>query len=413
VSVHLLEVGVRWPPETFLCWKLEGLAARGFRVTVASKAVFDRDARLDGVDMVRIERRSTSPTRARSIVARDGLALALRSPLRLVRLWRAVRRHAPPGERARYGGTAGLYAMYLRLARLSPDVVHFEWNGAAVEYLPLFDVWRCPVVTSCHGSDVSIYPHMPDLERYARGLVEVFDRASAVHCVSDALARETATFGLAPSKRRVIRPGVDPSAFAPGPSRNGAGGPLRVVTVGWLRWMKGHEYALSAVRAAIDRGVPVTLDIIGGTPGAEIGEPGEVRHIVHTIHDLGLADHVRLRGTLPTPQVIEQLRAADVLLHPSVSEGLPTVLVEAMACGIPVIATDVGGVTELVSDGVDGLVVPCRDPAAMADALEALWRDPALRARMGAAGRHTVQSGFTLERQLGAFQQLYEEVARA
>ena len=151
--IHLLEVAVRWPPETFLCWKLEGLAARGFRVTVASKAVFDPDARLDGVDLVRIERRAASPRRARWVVARDGLALALRSPLRLVRLWRATRRHVPPEERTRYGGTLGMYAMYLRLARLRPDVVHFEWNTAAVDYIALFDVWRCPVVTSCHGSD--------------------------------------------------------------------------------------------------------------------------------------------------------------------------------------------------------------------------------------------------------------------
>ena len=209
----------------------------------------------------------------------------------------------------------------------------------------------------------------------------------------------------------MIRPGVDPFAFGPAPERNGAGGALRVVTVGWLRWMKGHEYALSAVRAAVDRGVPVQLDIIGGAPDAEIGEPGEVRHILHTIEDLGLSDHVRLLGTLSTPQVIDELRTSDVLLHPSVSEGLPTVLVEAMACGIPVVATDVGGVTELVTDGVNGLVIPPRDPAAIAAALEALWHDPTLRARMGATGRETVLGDFTLERQLGEFEQLYGEVA--
>jgi colanic acid/amylovoran biosynthesis glycosyltransferase len=410
--IHLLEVGVRWPPETFLGWKLEGLAARGLRVTVASKAVLDPAARLVGVDLIRIERRGASRRRARWILARDGLALLVRSPARLVRLWRSVRRHAPPAERERYGGTAGLYAMYLRLARMRPDVVHFEWNSAAADYLPLFDVWRCPVVTSCWGSDVSIYPHMPTHERYAERLVEVFARASAVHCVSASQARETEAFGLAPSKARVIWTGVDPSAFAPAPARDRSGAELRIVMVGWLRWMKGHEYALSGLRIALDHGVPARLDIIGGTPDV-VGESDERRRIVHTIGDLGLEDHVRLSGTLSTAEVIERMRATDVLLHASVSEGLPTVLIEAMACGIPVVAADCGGVTELVTDGTDGFVVPIRDPEAIADALVALWRDASLRERMGAAARVTVRTRFTLERQVSAFEQLYGEVVGA
>jgi len=410
--IHLLEVAVRWPPETFLCWKLEGLAERGFRTTVASEQVFDPDARLEGVKLVRIMPRSRRHAGWR-VALRDGALLLLRSPRRLARLRRSIRRNLPPAERDRYGGTLGAYCAFLRLARMRPDVVHFEWNTAAVDYLPLFEVWRCPVVTSCHGSDVAIYPHMPSHVRYAAKLVEVFDRAAAVHCVCDALARDTEAFGLEASKRRVIRPGVDPSAFAPRPDPNAAGAALRVVTVGWLRWMKGHEYALTALRELLDRGVPVELDIVGGVPDAVVGSSGEDRRIAHTIADLGLGAHVRLHGDLPTAEVIERLRAADVLLHPSVSEGLPTVLVEALACGLPVVATDVGGVSELVTDGVEGFVIPPRDPAAIADALATLWRDPALRARMGAAGRQTVLDLFTLERQLGEFQELYEEVTRS
>jgi colanic acid/amylovoran biosynthesis glycosyltransferase len=411
--MHLLEVSVRWPPETFLCWKLEGLAARGMRVTVASKAVFDGDARLEGVELVRIAPRGEPLGRALRIVARDGLALLARSPLRLVRLWRGARRHVPPGLRERYGGMTGLMAMYLRLARMRPDVVHFEWNTAAADYLPLFDVWDCPVVTSCHGSDVSIYPHVPGQERYAERLAEVFARAGAVHCVSASLRREAEQLGLDPAKAHVIHPGVDPAAFRPDAKRPAGGGELRVIAVGWLRWMKGHEYALAAARAAVDRGVPLRLDIIGGAPDASVGEPGERRRILHTIADLGLEQHVHLHGTLTSAQVVERLQTADVMLHASLSEGLPTVLLEAMACGLPVVTTDCGGVTEAVTDGAEGFVVPARDADALAQALAALWRDPALRARMGAAGRATVQERFTLERQLGEFLALYEATAAA
>ena len=349
--------------------------------------------------------------RAARLVARDGLSLLLRSPRRLVAAVAQRPAACPAGANASATAALGLFAMYLRLARMRPDVVHFEWNTTAAEYLPLFEVWDCPVVTSCHGSDVSIYPHIPGYEHYAARLTEVFRRASAVHCVSASLAAETAAFGLDPAKVRVIRPGVDPAAFQPDGRSAAGAGELRVAMVGWLRWMKGHEYALLAARAALDGGVPVRLDIVGGAPDAALGEPGDVRRIERTVADLGLDGHVHLHGTLPSAQVVQRLQNSDVLLHTSVSEGLPTVLVEAMACAIPVVATDIGGVTELVTDGADGLVVGSRDPAALAEALAAIWRDPALRARIGAAGRVTVQERFTLDRQVASYLDLYEELA--
>jgi glycosyltransferase involved in cell wall biosynthesis len=116
---------------------------------------------------------------------------------------------------------------------------------------------------------------------------------------------------------------------------------------------------------------------------------------------------------LSSEQVVDRLRASDALLLPSLDEGLPTVILEAMACGIPVVATDCGGVSEAITDGVEGLLVPPRDSAALAQALERLWRDPQLGARMGEAGRRTATSRFTLERQLDEFLAMYREVARA
>ena len=116
---------------------------------------------------------------------------------------------------------------------------------------------------------------------------------------------------------------------------------------------------------------------------------------------------------MPSAEVARRLQASDVLLLPSLDEGLPTVLLEAMACGVPVVATDCGGVSEAFTDGVEGFLVPPRDAGALADALARLWRDPELRARMGEAGRATATSRFTLERQLGEFLALYREVAHA
>lgn len=107
------------------------------------------------------------------------------------------------------------------------------------------------------------------------------------------------------------------------------------------------------------------------------------------------------------------LQRSDVLLHASLSEGLPNCVLEAMACGLPIVATDVGGTCEAFSDGVEGFLVPARDVEAAASALKRLWLEPALRRRMGAAGRARVQAEFTVERETRQWMALYESLAPA
>jgi len=405
--LHLLEVGINWPPETFLCWKLEGLAAKGLRVTVASRAISDPDAGLEGVELHPLPQGRQRPSRV--AVMRQALRLLVTAPRRLLALLREIRR-TDPGFRRRYRGTFGMLALYLPLARLRPDVVHFEWNGSAALYLPLFDVWRCPVIASCHGSEISVDPHVPGEDHVISLLPQIFGSASAVHCVSESLRSDLAELGVEAAKTRLIRQGVDPNRFRPA---NGARGPaadrLRLVAIAWPRWVKGLEWALVAVRSLVDARVPVRLELIG----AELGDQSERERLRHTVLDLGLEDHVGLLGNLSSDEVADRLRASDALLVPSLDEGLPTVILEAMACGVPVVATDCGGVSEALTDGVEGFVVPPRDSEALKRALERLWREPELRTRMGEAGRRTATSRFTLERQLDEFLAMYREVARS
>jgi colanic acid/amylovoran biosynthesis glycosyltransferase len=179
--------------------------------------------------------------------------------------------------------------------------------------------------------------------------------------------------------------------------------PFRLITTGSLIWRKGYEYLLSAVRLLLDRGIPVQLDIIG--------DGAERQRVVYTIHDLGLADQVTLLGRLPTNQVLPRLQQADAFVLSSLSEGISNAVLEAMACGLPVVTTDCGGMKEAVTDGVEGFVVPIRQPQAMASALEMLWMDATLRERMGSAGRERILGSFTLQGQIEAFVRLFREVA--
>jgi glycosyltransferase involved in cell wall biosynthesis len=117
---------------------------------------------------------------------------------------------------------------------------------------------------------------------------------------------------------------------------------------------------------------------------------------------------VTLAGRMTTDAVAAELAAADVLVAPSVPtsggkrEGIPVVLMEAMATGLPVVASRLSGIPELVTDGVSGLLVPPGDDAALADALASLAADPELRARLGAAGRETVLREFDVDRNAAA-----------
>jgi colanic acid/amylovoran biosynthesis glycosyltransferase len=412
MSIHILVAGLMWPPEPFILTRLERLTARGFRVTVAAHVSPEgRAFRRSGIDVVPLP--PTKPPRLRALLAATGglVRLAVQSPARARRLLAALRRpEIEPPSRTFWAGVRRLHRL-LALAALRPDVVHLEWESAAVAFHPLVDVWRRPTVVGCHGSGVNIYAYMSSLGHFTRGYATVFARATAIHCVSEATRAAAVGLGADPAKTRLIRPAVDGSLFRP--SDGGASRSFRVVSVAELRWAKGYEYALRAIALLAAEGVPVSFVLVGGEPPALTPGRSDTARLRYTAEDLGISDRFELRGEASLDEVAATLRAADVFLHPSLSEGLPNAVLEAMASGLPVVVTDAGGTREAVRDGREGLLVAPRDPKATAAALMRLWRDPDLRARLGAAGRARVLEEFTLERQDVLWTDLYAEVVAA
>jgi colanic acid/amylovoran biosynthesis glycosyltransferase len=281
------------------------------------------------------------------------------------------------------------------------DIIYFPWNSAAIAHLPVFDLGT-PVVVSCRGAQVSVAPHHPERAELRAGLRDTFARAAAVHCVSEATFREAAAFGLERAKTWVIHPAVDPDVFRPrvtGPARDEV---FRVITTGSLIWRKGGEWALSAIRLLRDYGVPVQLVMLGEGPDRQ--------RLLYSRGDLGLEEVVRFPGRLEPAAVLAELQQADVFLLSSLSEGLANSVLEAMACGIPVVTTDCGGMREAVTDGVEGFVTPVRNAEALARAMLRLARDRDLRERMGRAGRARILREFGLARQIGQWLALFRSV---
>jgi colanic acid/amylovoran biosynthesis glycosyltransferase len=356
-----------WPPETFLQLKLMRLAELGLDVIVGS----------------------AEPPRA------PGRRLA------------GVQFKQLPNPNDR---PLGAWRLHLRLVRLRPDVLHFEWLTVASTHLRLLEAWDGPVVVSCRGSDLPVGGPVPNRPQ-ASAIQAVFARANAVHCVAEASRRDALAFGLAPDKACLIRAAVDVEFFEPSAdhradTQNG----FTVVSVGWLRWLKGYEYAVLVIAELARQGIPASLEVLGGDPTAGTREQSQRERILHTARDLGVSDRVRLHGNVGSADVRAHLQGAHAFLQASLSEGLPNVILEAMACAVPVVATDVGGTREAIRHGIEGFLVPPRDPGAAAAALGALWQDPDLRECMGQAGRARVQAEFTLERQTQQWVELYERV---
>jgi colanic acid/amylovoran biosynthesis glycosyltransferase len=214
--------------------------------------------------------------------------------------------------------------------------------------------------------------------------------AAFVSCVSDHLRSQLMLITEPEhwSKLHVVRTGVDCELFTP----NGhSARPGRVLTVARLVRGKGLDVLLDALHLLDRRGLAAELVIAGEGP--------DRARLEQRVGELGLEDRVRLTGAVAEDRIRELYAEAQVVCLPSFSEGVPVVLMEAMAMGVPVVATRITGVPELVDEGRSGLLVPPGRPDALADSLaRVLSADLEQRRTMGAAGRSRVCHEFSADR---------------
>jgi colanic acid/amylovoran biosynthesis glycosyltransferase len=248
------------------------------------------------------------------------------------------------------------------------------------------------LVVAFRGADTTKYVARRGPRVYAR----TFRHARLLLPVCDFLGRKLVALGAPPERVLVHRTGIDLRKWPWRERAQRGHGPLRLVTVGRLVEKKGIEYALRAIRILKDRGVDVEYRVLGDGPRRD--------RLDRLARELGIGDRVTLQGRHSQEKVRDVLDASDVLVAASVTaadgdeEGIPNVLKEAMASGMPVVATRHAGIPELVEDGVSGLLVPERDAVALADALDWLAREPGRWAAMGRAGRAKIELEYDIHR---------------
>nr|WP_274600748.1 glycosyltransferase [Ectothiorhodospira mobilis] len=385
--------------ETFVRAHVLGMAARGHGVHVVA-----REPGGDGIPEVKGERmrvsyaglpsfRGSGLLNPARMILRHGpwvLPFSRRAPWPTRRMLEAVRYHAAALEDG-------------------PDVVHVHFGdlGARMACLGRDRGIAFPDVVTWHGYEATALPSLRGPEMF-----RVLFQSDCLHTVGSAFMRQRLLeLGARPEAIRVIPMGVDLQRFS-GP-REGASGAasLRILSVGRLVEVKGHRDLLEAIGRLAAAGRRVELGLVGDGPLRESLEAQAAA--------LGITDRVTFVGGLDQDRVIEEMRSADVFALTGVveasgrAEGQGLVYAEAQAMGLPVIASDVGGVRDSLLEGETGFLCPQRDVEAIAGRIAYFDDHREEILRFGARGRAFVASRFSIEAMLDAFQGLYDQVVAA
>jgi colanic acid/amylovoran biosynthesis glycosyltransferase len=244
------------------------------------------------------------------------------------------------------------------------------------------------------------------LDMRAHKLAEKVRACDAVVCTSD-FVRSQLMGLVGPEdwhRLRTLRSGIDRTLFHPPAEERPDAQRVEILNVAGMSQRKGHAILLEALAELERRGASIGALLVG--EGSE--RPGLEAYA----RRLGIADRVYFAGALGQHILPELYRQADVFCLPSYAEGVPTVLMEAMASELPVVATHVMGVPELVDDGRSGFLVPPARADVLADALEKLVTDRGLRLEMGRAARARVEADYDLRSSVAALERLLSSVAR-
>lgn len=382
------------PSHSFVQREILGLRARGVDVTTFTIHRAPPADLLTDVDRAEAARtHAVLPTSAGALAAAVRAALR-RRPAGLLAAVRQSQRAVPGGWRRRLWGlfyVAEALLVWDRLRGTPTRHLHAHHGSQAADVAMLVaalasrrgDRWTWSL--TMHGPN-----EFYDMAHFR--LAVKLHEADGVVCISHYCRSQlmTVTEPADWDKMRIVRCGVDTARFAapadPGPEP--PPGTLHVLCVGRLVPVKGQALLVQAVAALRDRGVDARATIVGHGP-----DRGRLEALAAR---LDVEGRVTFTGAIGQDDILRYYHDADAFCLPSFAEGVPVVLMEAMACELPVVTTRTMGIPELVEDEVGGLLVAPSDAAALTDALARLAADPALRRTLGAAGRARVRAGFEL-----------------
>lgn len=288
------------------------------------------------------------------------------------------------------------------IEKLSPDHIHahfFSWPSTTV--LIASHILGIPFSISAHARDVFMEGELISKKIQSAKFVSIcnsFARNKALEIAGD---------GVDESKVKLIYHGIDPKLFETAPKMPRWNVPAIFLGGTRLVEKKGLKYMIEASKILVDRGILHRVDLVG---------PGNLyQELDKLTHDLGLLDTVFIHGGgkgTPFAEVLEYYKVADVFVLPSIetgagdADGVPTVCIEAAMAKLPIVSTSAGGITDLIEDGVTGMIIPQRDPQAIANAVQKLLSDRKLASRLGQNAYAKAVQMFDITKNIGQLERL-------
>jgi colanic acid/amylovoran biosynthesis glycosyltransferase len=279
-----------------------------------------------------------------------------------------------------------------------PDVFHLQWAKAVDEWLWVQE-FGMQLVLSLRGAHINYSPIHDESLRIS--YEQNFPKVNGFHAVSIALATEAQKYGAPAARIKVVYSGLPLEQF-PYRLKTTIGTPLKILSIGRTHWKKGYTHALDAMALLVNEGFSFHYNLLGVQPNEEL---------LFQNHELQLQSLVSFTAAVPFAEVIQAIHQADVLLLPSVEEGIANVVLEAMALGTLVVSTDCGGMRKVITDGHNGFLVPVRNPAAMAAVLQRVSKlSTSDYQSLTLAARQTIEERFTEAQMVASMQQLYQSL---
>ena len=288
------------------------------------------------------------------------------------------------------------------LTETGARLLHIYFGHIAVHLLPLIRAWKHPSIVSFHGADVMVDMNKP---AYREATLQMLDAVTLVLVRSESLRRAVVDLGCDPQKIEIQRTGIPLEEFPFHDRAVPKNDEWRFVQAGRLIEKKGLPVTLRAFEVFVRQYLNATLTIAGEGP--------LLRELESLARELKIAENVSFTGFLSQQQLREIYYRSHIFLHPSQTgrdgnqEGIPNSMLEAMATGLPVFATEHGGIPEAIEHGVSGVLVPERDEFALVETLLEAVRDPRFLSGIAQTGADAVRKKFDLQQQAQQLDEIY------
>lgn len=285
--------------------------------------------------------------------------------------------------------------------------IHCHLGFDANKMLPIARRWNIPLIVSFRGNDAS------SLKRENKKAYRKLAKYGSLFLpVCKYFKKELIKLGFPKKRIKVLYGGIDTDKFYYRSAKPTKDGEFRILMVGRLAGKKGLPVLLRAFKIARSKLPKAKLVIVGK------GKRKEKKELQRDIRAARLKDAVKLKGAMPNAKIVKEMHRADLFCLPSLTtrngaiEGIPNVLKEAMACGVPVVSTFHAGIPELITHKKEGLLVKERDARALANAIVRLYRNPDRATAYAVRARRKVAKSFHLPTQIKVQEQYYDKLLR-